>query len=108
MVQEWVRMGPRWGQHGSKMGPRWVQDGSRLVNDGPRLVTGGAWLKVSTTRSDEDSTHPKPTLSFLIVSFHPFWPEVNKLALNREYRKEHVWPKTAETAVPAVSKGSRF
>ena len=52
------------------------------VNDGPRLVTNGLMAKVSTDGSDENDPQPGSTLSYLIVSFHPFWPEVDNLALN--------------------------
>ena len=38
--------------------------------------------KVSTIGSDEDLPYPGPTLSFCIVRFDPFWPEIENLALN--------------------------
>ena len=37
--------------------------------------------KVSTNRSDEDPQGPGSTLSYLIVRFDPFWPEVVRLAM---------------------------
>ena len=58
--------------------------------DGPRLVTSGLELETSTDRSDEVNLDPGSTLSFLIPCFQPFWHVLGYLALNLEYRKEHV------------------
>ena len=76
--------------------------GPGRVYDGPRLVTKGLGPKVSTTRSDEDSPLSGSTLSFPILVFYPFWPDIVNLALNLEYRKEHVCAGSDKTAVPAV------
>ena len=36
---------------------------------------------MSTSGSDEEYSYPGPTLSFLIVGFHPFGPVSDNLAL---------------------------
>ena len=53
----------------------------------------GIMVKVSTDRSGEDYSTSGSTLSLPIVSFHPFHAGFDNLALNLEYRNEHVWPK---------------
>ena len=45
---------------------------------------------MSTTRSGEDPLVPRSTLSYPIVQFHPFDTGFDLLALNLEYRKEHL------------------
>ena len=67
-----------------------TSDGPRLVTNGPRLVTNGVMAETSTDGSDEELLRSGPTLSFTIVQFHPFRPVLYFLALNLEYRKEHV------------------
>ena len=72
------------------------------VNDGPRLVTAGIMVIMSTDGSGEEYPTPGPTLSYPIVGFHPFWPDCYILALNLEYRKEHLLLGMVQTAVPAL------
>ena len=57
---------------------------------------------MSTDGSDEKSPHPSSTLSFHIVQFHPFRAGSYNLALNLEYRKEHVRAEMELVTIPAV------